>query len=186
MAKNNVASVIVVNESNGGDRQRFTIAHELGHIVLAVIAKDIDQETAANRFAGAFLIPAETLRAEIGSSRTSVSLGELLELKRIFGMSVQALTYRCRELGIFGNALFESLFEEFRNRGWRTPPYKEPNPIKGEVPKRFERLCLRALMERAISEAKVAELLGISVHELTRKIDGPPYKEYLTSGNSSD
>ena len=184
--KKSVASVIVINESNEDDRQRFTIAHELGHIVMDVVAKDIDKNKAANRFAGAFLIPAETLRTEIGSSRTSISLAELLELKRIFGVSVQALTYRCNELGIFNNTLFESLFKEFKNRGWRTPTYIEPNPIEGEVPKRFERLCLRALMEGAISEAKVAELLGISVHELTRKIDGPPNEEYLTYGDSSD
>lgn len=181
-----VASVIVVNQSNAGDRQRFTIAHELGHIILDVVAKDIDQERAANRFAGAFLIPAETLRAEIGSFRTSVSLAELFGLKQIFGVSVQALTYRCKELGIFGNTLFESLFREFKNLGWRTPPYKEWNPIEGEIPKRFERLCFRALMEGAISEAKAAELLGISVRKLARIIDGlPNEKEDLSSGDTS-
>ncbi len=169
-----MASVIVVNESNWGERQRFTNAHELGHIVLEVAAKDIDKEKAANRFAGAFLIPAETLRAEIGNSRTSVSWAELFGLKRIFGVSVQALTYRCRELGIFSNVLFKTLFEEYGIRGWRNPPYKEPESMDGEVPKRFERLCFRALSEGAISEAKTAELLGISVRDLNRKFSEPP------------
>ena len=182
-----VASVIVVNKSNAGDRQRFTIAHELGHIILEVVASDIDNENAANRFAGAFLIPAETLRAEIGGSRTSVSLAELFRLKRIFGVSVQALTYRCRELGIFSNALFKLLFEEFQNLGWRTPPFREPYSVKREIPRRFERLCFRALTERAITESKAAELLEISVHELTRIINGPPNEEEdLSSGDTSD
>lgn len=39
---------------------------------------------------------------------------------------------------------------------------------------RFERLCLRALAEGAISEAKAAELLGHSVHEFNRLMDEPP------------
>ena len=51
---------------------------------------------------------------------------ELFELKRVFGVSVQALTYRCKDLGIFSNTLFRFLFDEFSRRGWRSPPYEEP------------------------------------------------------------
>ncbi len=46
--------------------------------------------------------------------------------------------------------------------------------MKGETPKRFERLCLQALTEGAISEPKAAELLGVSVHDLDRRIRGQP------------
>ena len=171
-----VASVIVVNREHWGERQRFTIAHELGHMVLDVAPK-VDDEKAAHRFAGTFLMPAETLRAEIGRRRKSVSWGELFDLKRIFGVSVQALTYRCKDLGIFSNALFRQLFDEFSRRGWRNPPYQEPYAMEGEEPKRFERLCFRALAEGAISEAKAAELLGSSVHELNRRMESPPELE---------
>ena len=93
-----IASVIVVNRGDWGERQRFTIAHELGHMVLDVTPK-IDAEKAAHRFAGAFLMPAETLRAKIGKYRISIGWGELFDLKRIFGVSVQALAYRCKDLG---------------------------------------------------------------------------------------
>ena len=145
-------------------------------MVLEVVAK-INDEKAAHRFAGAFLMPAETLRAEIGKHRKSISWSELFNLKRIFGVSVQALTYRCKDLGIFGNPLFRNLFNEFNRRGWRSPPYREPWAMKGEEPKQFERLCFRALAESAISESKAAELLGHSVHELTRLMDEPPGME---------
>ena len=101
--------------------------------------------------AGAFLMPAETLRAEIGKHRKSMGWGELFELKRVFGVSVQALTYRCKDLGIFSNSLFRSLFDEFDRRGWRSPPYEEPYAMKGEKPRRFRRLCYRALVEGAVS-----------------------------------
>ena len=167
------ASVVVVNRGDWGERQRFTIAHELGHMVLDVAPK-VEDERSAHRFAGAFLMPAETLRAKIGRRRKSMSWDELFDLKRIFGVSVQALTYRCKDLGIFSNMLFRQLFDEFSRRGWRSPPYEEPHAMKGEKPKRFERLCFRALAEGVISEAKAAELLGHSLRELSRRMDEPP------------
>ena len=171
-----IASVIVVNRQDWGERQRFTVAHELGHMVLD-IAPNVDDEKAAHRFAGAFLMPAETLRAEIGKRRSSMGWIELFDLKRIFGVSVQALTYRCKDLGIFGNALFRQLFDEFSRRGWRSPPYEEPHAMDAEEPRRFARLCFRALAEGAISESKAAELLGHSVQELNRRMDEPPALE---------
>ena len=59
-------------------------------------------------------MPAEALWHEVGRRRKSVSIGELLELKRLFGVSVQALTYRCRDLGIFSQALYDRLFDAFK------------------------------------------------------------------------
>ncbi len=173
------SSVIVVNRNRNqwGERQRFTIAHELGHMVLEVGSR-IDEEKASHRFAGAFLMPAETLRAEIGKFRKSMGWSELFELKRLFGVSVQVLTYRCTEIGIFNKSLFQYLLDEFKRRGWCTFPYREPYAIeKGEEPTRFQRLCYRALAENLISEAKTAELLGLSVHELIQRMDKPPNSE---------
>ena len=173
-----IASVVVVNRGDQGDRQRFTIAHELGHMILDVAPK-IDDEKAAHRFAGAFLMPAETLRTEIGKRRKSMGWSELFDLKQIFGVSVQALTYRCKDLSIFSPGLFRLLFEEFSRRGWRSPPYQEPCPIPREKPRRFERLCFRALAEGAISESKAAELLSMSVQDLNRLMEEPPAVEHV-------
>ncbi len=168
------SAVIVVNQDHWGERQRFTIAHELGHMVMDVADKR-KEEKAAHRFAGAFLMPAETLRAEIGKRRKSMGWSELFELKRIFGVSVQALTYRCKDLGIFSNVLFRRLFDEFERLGWRSPPFEEPHTIEQVRPsRRFERLCFRALVEGAVSDSRAAELLGISVHELHRRVEEPP------------
>ncbi len=166
------AAVVVVNQDSCGERQRFTIAHELGRMLLDVAPK-LNEDKAAQRFAGALLMPAESLRSEVGKHRKSIGLGELLELKRIFGVSVQAFTYRCRDLGIFSDTLFRTLLEKFSQCGWRSPPYKEPHGLTAERPGRFERLCFRALAESAISESKAAELLGISVHDLNRLVNDP-------------
>ena len=69
--------------------------------------------------------------------------------------------------------MFRQLFLEFSKRGWRSPPY-EPMPLPPEEPRRFERLCFRALAENVISEAKAAELLGMSVHRLNALMEEPP------------
>ena len=168
--------VIVVNANDWRERQYFTLAHELGHLVMEVAAR-LNEEKAAHRFAGAFLMPADALWAKIGKRRTSVSLGELLELKQVFGASVQAITYRCKDLGIFNESLFRRLFNAFTRYGWRTPPYKEPYARKGERPKRFERLTFRVLAEGIVSESKAAELLGVSVYELNQRMEKPPAAE---------
>ena len=77
--------------------------------------------------------------------------------------------------GIFGQPLYRRLYNDFRRRGWLDPPYEEPFALpKGTQPRRFERLCLRALAEGAVSDAKAAELLGITLDELRRLMEEPP------------
>lgn len=166
--------VIVIKKKAWAERKRFTLAHELGHMVMEV-ASGVDAEKAANRFAGAFLMPVEALWREIGKHRTMISLGELLRLKVLFGASFQAITYRCRDLDILSDAGFRRLFQLFNHHGWRKPPYEEPGSMlpEEESPQRMERLCFRALAEQLISDAKAAEILGISVRELTRRMDHP-------------
>jgi Zn-dependent peptidase ImmA (M78 family)/DNA-binding XRE family transcriptional regulator len=172
----NSVPVIVINENHKGDRQRFTLAHELGHLILDV-SPNVDGENAANRFSGAFLVPADVLRMEIGKHRNSLTIGELVSLKAIFGVSVQGLAYRCKDLEIINSKVFQSLFAEFSRRGWRTPPYDEPLTIPKEKPSRFERLCFRAVAEEAINEAKAAELLGITVREFKQKMESISFVE---------
>ena len=166
------ARVIVVKRSTWSERKRFNLAHELGHMVIAAAA-GVDEEKAAHRFAGAFLMPADVLRAEIGAHRSSISIGELVALKKRFGVSIQALAYRCKDLGIINQSACARLFKVFAERGWRTAPYEEPGSLAPEVeePKRFERLCYRALAEGVIGESRAAELLEISVRELDKRLD---------------
>ena len=119
-------------------------------------------------------MPAEALWAAMGKRRSSIGWEELFDLKQLFGVSVQALTYRCKDLGIFSETLYRRLFKDISQLGWRTPPYQEPLAMKREEPRRFERLCFRALAEGAVSEAKAAELLEISTHELNQRMEEPP------------
>ena len=159
------AHVIVINQADTRDRQRFTIAHEIGHMILDV-SPSVDQERAAYRFAGAFLMPEGVLWSKIGKRRSDIDWKELLGLKMMYGISVQAITYRCKDLGIINQASMGRLFDIFEEDGWRSPPYREPLDRLGDRFGRFERLCFRALAEGAISESRASELLEVSVRDL--------------------
>ena len=162
--------VIVVNADHAGERQRFTVAHELGHLYLDVKGT-LDPESACQRFAGAFLVPADVLVREVGRSRRTITPRELFELKLLFGVSAQAIAYRCKDLGIISQSAYAGVFRLFNARGWRI---EEPRPFTKERPARFERLCIRALAEGTISESKASELLQKTVKEVVESMDEPP------------
>lgn len=87
-------------------RQRFTIAHELGHYALAhgdafrdtsgeFSASNFDlREVSANQFAAALLIPKAAVDEVISQGTT-----QLAELARIFEVSEAAMRYRLKDLG---------------------------------------------------------------------------------------
>lgn len=165
--------VIVVNRGHNGERQRFTLAHELAHLVLRFGGlNDAEQEKAADRFAGAFLMAKDMVVSLLGRNRTSISIGELAELKRLFKVSIASLVVRCAQLGIITKAVYGRLWAQIKNSGWNSQASDEPGTVKAEVPQRMERLCLRAVAEGAVSEGRAAELLGISVRELDRRLMG--------------
>jgi len=161
--------VIVVNKNHPGERQRFTLAHELGHLVLTVDG-DVDMEKCCHRFAGAFLIPRMVLEAEAGRHRHRISWAELFRLKRLFGASVQAIVYRMKDLDIIPETVFTQMFRFMSKQGWRAKT-GEPEPLPKEETHRFERLCFRALVEQLISDSKAAELLNVTVRELNKLLD---------------
>ena len=165
--------VIVVNQGHNGERQRFTLAHELAHLVLRFSdLSDAEQEKAADRFAGAFLMAKDMVLQLLGQHRTSISIGELAELKKIFKVSIASLVVRCAQLSILPKAAYGRLWGHIKSLGWNSQASNEPNALPAEVPQRMERLCLRAVAEGAVSEARGAELLGISVRDLDRRLMG--------------
>lgn len=161
--------VIVVNGKHNGVRQRFTLAHELAHLVLDCIGlSDKEEEKAADRFAGAFLMAKEMMVRLLGSNRTFISLGELAELQKLFKVSIACLVVRCSQLGVLSKVAYGKLWGHIRALGLNSHGAKEPNDIPPERPQRMERLCLRAVAEEALSEARAAELMHMSVRDLDR------------------
>lgn len=167
--------VIVVNRDITLERRRLTVTHELGHRLIDE-ASSVDHEKAATIFAGAFLVPRAHLVREIGQSRKGLGYQELIQLKRLYRVSGSALLVRLRQVDIINDSTLAYAFQTFA-RGWRK---NEPEPLEGagreghyEPPRRFERLCYRALAERLISPGKAAELLQRPMTQIERAMKGP-------------
>ncbi len=165
--------VIVVNHGHNGERQRFTLAHELAHLVLRFTdLNEAEQEKAADRFAGAFLMAKEMMIKLLGEHRTAISLGELVELKKLFKVSIASIVVRCAQLNVITKAVYGRLFGQIKALGWNGQGSTEPHLLDPEIPQRMERMCFRAVAEGAISESRAAELLRISVRDLDSRLMG--------------
>ncbi len=169
--------VIVVNSVFSLERRRLTLAHELAHRLIAPDSLgEKDEEHAATVFAGAFLMPAEHLRREVGKYRRSLGYRELVDLKRLYRVSGVALLMRLRQLDVISESTLVYAFQSIA-RGWRThePEELEPGDARGQLERaqRFERLCYRALAEELISLSKAAELLREPVSAVEAGLKGP-------------
>jgi Zn-dependent peptidase ImmA (M78 family) len=112
--------IIAVNSSHHTNRQRFTIAHELGHYFLHEgLEEHVDQnfrvawrsadsskavnwlEIQANRFAAELLMPTELLTRDINSLR-KIEKRTVALLASTYKVSPEAMKIRLTGLGITG------------------------------------------------------------------------------------
>lgn len=128
--------MFVESDKFSGARRNFDAAHELGHVVLHrhVTQEQIENpeehkriEHEANKFAGAFMMPAASFPFEISSGR----IDQFLQLKPRWKMSIGAMVSRCSELGIYDETQTLNLRKEISRRRWRTR-----EPLDEEI--RFE------------------------------------------------
>ncbi|WP_054113014.1 helix-turn-helix domain-containing protein [Marinagarivorans algicola] len=154
--------VVVISTAQSGDRQRFTLAHELGHLVVhGRLIEGIDEEKVCNAFAGAFILPAQTLIEHLGEKRRHIEPRELFMLKHEYGISMLAALFRAGQCGIITPATQKNLFMLFSKKGWRTQEPGKAYPHESTY--LHKQLVYRALGEEYIGESKAAELLGMSV-----------------------
>ena len=172
-----VAEAVVVSSRINVERKRFTLAHELAHRIIRSTGNPaIDLEGAMNRFAGAFLVPGQCLRDEVGADRHRITYYEIVRLKHIYGVSAAALLMRLGQVGALPQGSVQHAFATFA-RSWRR---SEPDPIRPhhgfaafEKPRRFKRLVSRAVGEELISPVRAAALLNQSLESVERQITGP-------------
>lgn len=102
-------------------RQRFDLAHELGHIVMHADAEPGGRvvETQAHRFASELLMPTEEIRDMLPTALNRNAWVQLARLKEQWGVSMQALLYRARQLGRLGNVSYRNAMATLSSRGWR-------------------------------------------------------------------
>jgi len=119
-----------------GDRQRFTVAHELGHLGLhASTPPPTDAESArrienqAHRFASAFLTPADPVLEQLDELGGRVTLTTLQQMKSTWGVSIKGLVVRLRQLSVIGDGQATALYKQISKRGWNK---REPIAVTNE------------------------------------------------------
>lgn len=141
------------------DRYRFTVLHELAHLLLEIEEfSEKEQESFCNYFAGAMLFPLSIIERELGLKRKHISLEELKAIKRQYGISMQAVVYRLKDLSIISNDTYRNFFKFMSNNGYRK---NETNLAKyngEEKALRFDQLLGQAIAEQYITVSKAAAL----------------------------
>lgn len=168
---NETIPVIVLNNSKlkSLDRKRFTALHELGHLLLNIDSEIIDKqkERLCNRFAGAMLLHKTAAIKEVGEKRSKLSMPELGALKQQYGISIQAIAYRLKDLNIITASYFKQFMFFLSMTNQRV---EEPYSYQGrETSSRFTQLLFRAIAENQISYQEASEISSFSVSELRAK-----------------
>lgn len=119
-----------------GDRQRFTVLHEVGHLGLhshlgpPQSAEEAARfEKQAHLFAGAFLAPGDAMLEELHSLGGRVTLQTLASIKSRWGIAIKALVMRFKQLGVIDADQARSLYKQISARGWNKG---EPVPVGAE------------------------------------------------------
>jgi Zn-dependent peptidase ImmA (M78 family)/DNA-binding XRE family transcriptional regulator len=129
--------VVVLSKNDAGDRLRFSLAHEIGHLVLhrsiKTEAKQIERE--ADEFAAELLLPEEAMKREM---LQPITLTSLSKLKPTWKVSIQALIRRARDLDYITDRRYRYLMQQLAAKGWRL---HEPSPIEPEKPRAFRKMA---------------------------------------------
>ncbi len=122
--------IIFTNSSMLGDRQRFTLAYEIGHLVMHVqTPPDFDRDVSheANMFAAAFLIPEKEIKSDFDDN---ITVPKLAQLKKKWKVSMQALLYRASDVGLLTDNQKRYLLQQFNQMNIR-----RREPMELDIPR---------------------------------------------------
>lgn len=167
--------VIVITSNLPGDRLRFTLAHELGHLMLHIprLACPREIELTAQRFAGALLLLAQAFRDEFPLMPT---LDALMLLKARWGVSLQALLLRARDLRCIPEHRLRLLYQQISSACWRVT---EPGEFPVEHPRLLSQMA-EIVYGKPVRVEQLARTVGFPVR-LTARLLAAQYGQ--GSGN---
>lgn len=163
--------IIVLNKHYTVERKRFTALHELGHILFH-FPDGIDnksKERLCNTFANEMLISASVFKQLIGEKRHDISLNELRDVQKNFGISVDALLFKAKYLGVISEQRYKT-YCITKNQNTQFKQEVEESLYHGDGSDRFQRLVYRALACDLISYSKAAALLNQPVDTIRKQL----------------
>lgn len=153
--KKNNYGVILINKNFSPDRYRFTLAHELGHLIMHRNFPSATAEEEANSFAAAFLMPEKDIIEDL----KDLHFWDLSNLKAIWKVSMAALIYRAKELKCIDEKKYNSLQVRLSQQG-----YKKSEPSCGleiEKPSMFKDILDYYYNELNFDEITIRKMFGV-------------------------
>ena len=158
---NELSPVIFINDNLTGDRWRFTLAHELAHLVLHQIPSET-MENEADEFASEFLLPSSELKphfTRIGKIR----LQDLFVLKPYWKVSAQALLMKAVSVGAIEKSESQYIWRQIASRGYKT---SEPHPLPKEDATTYRDMLNFFESELKFSRDEIAGVINLTPEEV--------------------
>ncbi len=181
---------IVVNTWGriSAERQIFSAAHELGHLIMHLGSFDADDESEdkkeekeADLFASHFLMPKEGCDREWEETSGLPFPDRVMKVKRIFRVSYKTVLFRLIEKDAVDKSIWKRFKAIYEQRYRRNLPFKEEPFSEGAEPfgmssidfvgDRLSRLTREAVEGDKISVSRAAEILGLSVDEMMDRLE---------------
>lgn len=162
--------VIFTNKNMPNDRIRFTIAHEIFHLI-AHIPCDVepwrDVENEANAFASEFLMPKRECYFEL----QGLSFNKLAVLKAYWGVSKAAIIMRAKNVGAINESTYKYLMIELGRRNERK---NETGYVEIDEPKILPKIIELLKEELHQSETEIASTMYLSVADYSKYFENNP------------
>jgi Zn-dependent peptidase ImmA (M78 family) len=160
--------VVVLNPMVSNERTRLNAAHELAHIAYGDCGTEETEskakEARAFEFASHLLIPKDQLKRAFDR----LSLVRLIRFKERFGISLSAMVYQARRIGVITGPTAKMLWMDMGRRGWRT---KEPGEVGADRATRFEQLLDDALSSGELSLKELADMAGVRPEAIRERLN---------------
>lgn len=153
--------IFLVNTDMPGERVRYTLAHETGHVIMHRVPTD-NMEEEADKFASEFLMPA----SDISLHLQSVTLPNLAKLKPYWKVSIAALMRRALDLGKITPRQYKTLNEQMSKHGYKI---NEPYPLPVEAPSTINEIINVYRNEYNYSTSELSKILHLSEEETHEK-----------------
>lgn len=150
--------IIAVNKNVPPDRFRFTLAHELGHLIMhRVVTPTADDE--ASLFASEFLTPSDQI-----TFPKRIGLEHLADLKRYWKVSMASLAYKAKQNGAITQRQYQYLFTQLSQLGYRLREPVELDPPQ-EIPSLISRIMRIHLEQLNFSKQDLMSLFTLSEND---------------------
>lgn len=138
-------------------RQRFTLAHELGHLILE-ITDGLDEEKICNEFASSLLLPKKALELECGLQRLIINGEEYEIIQDEYGVSKKAIIYALEKYGIISSSYAKMSYINY-NKYLKDEEFNKAKQYN-ESPRKYKQLLLRLYAQNIITQSRFNELAG--------------------------